>query len=196
MVPCYASRLPSPHHPSPRYLVTADYRPRGDNLCWLMAGVKLSPAQLKQWTDRNPHLQLEGMPPTPKEPIVLPHAPADTIVFDIAPMGAPRMVRSDKFNKREVVVRYHAFKDFIRARSASAGYTLGGVFRARFEIALPASWSKKKKEAMRGQPHQQKPDCDNIIKGICDAYNEDDSHVHTMIASKVWADTGRIIIYP
>jgi len=164
-----------------------------------MAGVRYSGDQLKQLTVRNPSLKVGVTAPAADQlPASVAHASSDAIVFDIEPMGAPRQVRSDKWKSppRPCIARYRVFKDYIRARSAEVGYELGGVLRVRFEISMPASWPKKKKEAMRGKPHQQKIDCDNGCKALMDAYNEDDSHVHTIIASKVWADTGRIIIYP
>ncbi|UYZ60144.1 RusA family crossover junction endodeoxyribonuclease [Hymenobacter latericus] len=116
------------------------------------------------------------------------------IVIEHEPMGAPRMTKSDKWKKRDVVVRYHALKDAIRAACATHGYTLGEAVALRFEIPMPAGWSKRKKEEMRGKPHQQRPDWDNLAKGFCDAFNVEDSHVHTAHITKVWADEGRIII--
>lgn len=120
--------------------------------------------------------------------------PTPEFIINHPPMGAPRMMRSDKWKTREVVTRYHALKDAIRAACKEAGYTLGGVLTIRFELPMPKSWTKIKRETMRGEPHQQKYDIDNCVKGFMDAFNEDDSHVHTIHASKVWADTGRIII--
>lgn len=106
------------------------------------------------------------------------------------------MVQSDKWKRREPVVRYFALKDAIRAACAAVNYQMGGVLTVRFELSMPQSWSQKKRDSLRGQPHQQKPDVDNMGKAVADSFNEDDSHVHTMILSKVWADNGRIIITP
>lgn len=116
------------------------------------------------------------------------------IIFDIDPMGAPRMTKSDTWKRRPVVVRYWAFKDAIRLISARHKYELGEALDVRFELPMPQGWRKKDKEAMRGKPHQQKPDVDNMAKAVMDAFKIDDSHVHTLKASKVWADKGRIII--
>lgn len=118
----------------------------------------------------------------------------ENVIIEHEPMGAPRMVQSDRWRKRPVVLRYFALKDAVRAACAAQGYALGGELTVRFELSMPPSWPKKKKDAMRGQPHQQKPDWDNMAKAVCDAFNEDDSHVHTANVTKVWADVGRIVI--
>ena len=64
-----------------------------------------------------------------------------------------------------------------------------------FEIPMAESWSKKKKELHVGKPHTQKPDCDNIIKGIQDSLKIEDSSIHTVFAAKFWSYEGRIRIY-
>jgi Holliday junction resolvase RusA-like endonuclease len=58
---------------------------------------------------------------------------------------------------------------------------------------MPQSWSKKKRVAMDGQPHQQKPDLDNLTKSLLDALFEDDSHLGHW-TSKLWGETGMIVI--
>jgi len=60
---------------------------------------------------------------------------------------------------------------------------------------MPQSWSKKKRAEMRGKPHQQRPDLDNLIKAFKDALCEDDSHVHTYFEmKKIWGDVGQILV--
>lgn len=59
-------------------------------------------------------------------------------------------------------------------------------WRAYFEI--PASWSKKRQAEMAGQPHQQKPDRDNIDKAIMDALFDDDAGVAFGTTAKYWDD--------
>ncbi len=57
-------------------------------------------------------------------------------------------------------------------------------------FAIPASWSKKKREAALGSFHTQKPDADNIAKAIKDGLNRvawvDDSQVADMRCVKRW----------
>lgn len=113
-----------------------------------------------------------------------------TKIITIDPMGAPRLVRSDKWGKRPVVQRYHAYKDTIRYELPS--YELPPVLKIEFHIAMPPSWSKKKRAAMLGQYHQSKPDIDNLVKGFMDAFHTDDAHVAVVHAGKYWAETGSI----
>lgn len=115
-----------------------------------------------------------------------------TKIININPMGAPRLVRSDKWANRPVVQRYHAYKDQINL--ALPNYELPEVLSIEFHIAMPASWSKKKREAMDGQYHQSKPDIDNLCKAFMDTFHTDDAHVAVIHAGKYWAETGRIVL--
>ncbi len=40
-------------------------------------------------------------------------------IFNITPMGKPRMTRADKWKQREVVMRYRAFCDEVRLKSVT-----------------------------------------------------------------------------
>jgi Holliday junction resolvase RusA-like endonuclease len=111
--------------------------------------------------------------------------------YDITPVPAPRMTRSDKWKKRDCVMRYFAFRDAVKA----AGITIGDGYRIFFFLPMPESWSKKKKEAMRGLPHRQKPDIDNLCKALFDSVFDDDCHIAAIQLYKHWDDTGRIIIH-
>lgn len=106
------------------------------------------------------------------------------------PMGKPRMTQSDKWNKREVVVRYRAYADRLRLLCAGINPdAIGLTWTAYFEI--PKSWSKKKKEAMKGKLHRQKPDRDNVDKGILDALFKEglgDQGIATGTLTKYWDD--------
>lgn len=62
-------------------------------------------------------------------------------------------------------------------------------------MPLPRSWSQKKRREMQFAPHQQKPDIDNFIKALLDACLEDDAHVWSITASKLWAADGAIAIH-
>jgi len=114
--------------------------------------------------------------------------------FDIEPMGAPRMVRSDKWKKREVVTRYFAFKDEFRRQCAEKNWVLGPALIGYIYIAMPDSWSKAKKAAMLGSLHQQKPDADNFCKATMDAFGTDDSHVAVMDVVKVWSNESYMVL--
>lgn len=117
------------------------------------------------------------------------------IKFIINPMGAPRQSRSDAWNKRPCVMRYRAFKDSMRVQAAP--YDLPKdplIVHLAFKIAMPDSWSKKKKAAMDGAYHRQKPDRDNCEKAVFDALWEEDSMIADGNTSKRWAYEGGILM--
>jgi Holliday junction resolvase RusA-like endonuclease len=110
--------------------------------------------------------------------------------YEITPLGKPRMTQRDKWKQRPCVMRYRAFKDQCR----EAGIELGEKVSVIFVLPMPKSWSKKKKDEMRDQPHQQKPDIDNLQKALFDAVLEDDSGIWSVNCSKFWGDTAFIEI--
>ena len=63
-----------------------------------------------------------------------------------------------------------------------------------FDIPIPKSWTRKRKELMAEEGHTQKPDLDNYVKTILDACNgvvyEDDSQITCITAMKSWAPEG------
>jgi Holliday junction resolvase RusA-like endonuclease len=67
-----------------------------------------------------------------------------------------------------------------------------------FRFAMPASWSKKKREQMRGELHAQKPDIDNLLKAVMDAMEQrwnDDCQIATFgQLDKLWDDTSSVFI--
>jgi Holliday junction resolvase RusA-like endonuclease len=111
----------------------------------------------------------------------------------INPCPKPRMTRSDRWRRRPCVVRYWEFCDFIRD-NLEREFELTGS-RITFVIPVPASWSKKRKEAAIGQPHTQRPDLSNLLKALEDAHQSDDAAIHTYREiSKVWGWQGEIKI--
>jgi Holliday junction resolvase RusA-like endonuclease len=117
-----------------------------------------------------------------------------SIVIDIDPFPAPRMVRSDKWAKRQVVMDYFSWRTAFVLMCNKQGYRLQPVLNITFIIQMPASWSEKRKKLMDGQPHQQKPDRDNMLKGCQDAFNVDDGFVWDGRTTKLWGRKGKIII--
>lgn len=113
------------------------------------------------------------------------------IVIPVAPVPKPRMTRSDAWKQRPPVLRYFQFKDDLQAQIKG---DLDPRFTVQFFVAMPKSWSDKKKAAMMGKPHQQKPDVDNYLKSLMDALCKDDSYVYDTRAIKRWSDTGYIIL--
>lgn len=62
--------------------------------------------------------------------------------------------------------------------------------RVDFYFKTPKSWSKKKAE--NAFYHSSKPDLDNLVKSVLDAFNgivfKDDAQVVEIIARKFWSD--------
>jgi Holliday junction resolvase RusA-like endonuclease len=127
-------------------------------------------------------------------------------IFDIVPMGAVRMTKSDTWkldpnhvdiNKRQrpAVTKYFAFKTLLTLQANQMGYTLGKWIEAVYLVPMPDSWSKKKKERMNRTPCETKPDTDNITKAVKDTLKKNDAEVWWEKAEKFWAYKGSIIIF-
>jgi hypothetical protein len=48
--------------------------------------------------------------------------------------------------------------------------------------------------AFDGRPHKNKPNVDNLVKGLMDAVYEDDAHIWAAWFEKRWGETGLIEI--
>jgi Holliday junction resolvase RusA-like endonuclease len=107
------------------------------------------------------------------------------------PMGKPRMTQRDVWNKRPVVLRYHDYKDRIKEATPNKVLTADvyGIDVVA-HIAMPASWSKKKKAAHAGKICRSKPDWDNIGKAVCDTLFEEDSGIADGRTRKFWCREG------
>ena len=114
------------------------------------------------------------------------------IRFDLNPMGAVRMNKSDAWKKRPPVLRYRAFKDSLRLQAAPHNLPKDPLkVDIDFFIAMPDSWSKKKREVMNGTLHRQKPDIDNLWKAATDTlWPNDDSCIACCAGRKFWAING------
>lgn len=113
-------------------------------------------------------------------------------IINIEPNTKPRMTTADKWKKRPCVLQYRAFCDELRLKSCN--FQLSGSFKIRFFLSMPKSWSKKKRDLMRGQAHQETPDLDNLLKAVNDVLLKQDKVIFQIDASKWWADKGKIII--
>lgn len=111
--------------------------------------------------------------------------------YPITPLGKPRMTQRDKWQKRPAVMRYRAFADECRLRQVMVPECGSHIV---FTLPMPASWSAKKKAAMTGQAHRQKPDADNLLKALMDAVLKDDSGVWDCRITKLWGTSGGITI--
>lgn len=112
-------------------------------------------------------------------------------VYDIEPCPKPRMTRSDKWNKRDCVLRYRTFCDQVRAAGIQVPESGATI---TFVLPMPKTWSKKKKAEMLGQPHQTTPDKDNLEKALLDACYKNDAHIWDSRVIKRWGYSGQIII--
>lgn len=119
----------------------------------------------------------------------------DRIIYPITGMGKPRATQRDKWNPSKAVQKYRLFADTVRLYNIDipdSGY------HAIFVLPMPKSWSKKKRAAMDNQPHQQKPDKDNLEKALLDAarkgHEKDDCTIWDGRVSKFWGQSGAIII--
>ena len=110
-------------------------------------------------------------------------------------IAKPRMTQADSWKKRPIVLRYWEYKDDIKNWGFQNNFKLKEEIYVKFYIPMPKSWSVKKKAEMLYKKHQQRPDIDNLLKGLMDAFLEEDSHVHTVYAQKFWDSEGSIEFY-
>lgn len=128
------------------------------------------------------------------EKLISPPIVLDHVMYDIVPMGAPRMTRADAWRTpvRDCVARYRVFKDLVKIHKVSFENGDG----VRFVVPMPKSWGKTKKNLAVGQPCTSKPDLDNMLKALMDSIYGEDAHIWNVSRlEKVWGFTGRIIIY-
>lgn len=119
--------------------------------------------------------------------------PVHTLFLDIEPVAAPRMTKRDKWKKRDSVLRYFAFRDYVRLVMPE-GFDINDC-SIRFVVPMPQSWSKKKRAAHNGMAHTSRPDLDNFLKGLLDAIYGEDSHIHSLArVDKIWGERGYIVI--
>lgn len=112
-----------------------------------------------------------------------------TQVLFVDPIGKPRMTQRDKWKPTAATLRYRAYKDELNWIFKDE---LPQQLRVTFGIAMPKSWSEKKCALMRGKPHQQKPDIDNLVKGLLDALTLEDAYIYEVHADKSWWTHGFI----
>lgn len=106
----------------------------------------------------------------------------------------PRMTRKDKWQTRPATSKFWAFKDMIKLAAKEQDFRLGDQFEAKFFIKMPESWGKKKKSDFCGRPHQQRPDLDNLCKGLMDSLLKEDSGVWSTWCAKYWWHESKIIV--
>lgn len=110
-----------------------------------------------------------------------------TVTIPIIAIGKPRMTRSDRWNKRDCVVRYREWCDALRAMVGKVPENPVALEWIAY-LPMPNSWSRKRREQMRGQLHRTKPDRDNIDKAIMDALFKNDAIIAMGMQRKHWDD--------
>lgn len=118
-------------------------------------------------------------------------------VYDISCPPKPRQTRRNRYKKTPSDERYYYFKDETRRLGINVPES---GYHVLFVRKMPESWTLKKKNEMRYDPHQQTPDKDNMEKAMLDAIfdkhspEKNDSHVWDGRVSKVWGDEDKLII--
>lgn len=112
----------------------------------------------------------------------------------IRPIGKPRMTQSDKWRKRDCVVEYWCFKDYLIREANKQNFLLSNKIHIEFYFKPNVSISLKKQQSLIGKPHQVKPDLDNCIKAILDSLNKKDQEIYEISASKYYEVENKIII--
>tara|TARA_R110002073_G_scaffold100767_1_gene229122 strand:- start:219 stop:620 length:402 start_codon:yes stop_codon:yes gene_type:complete len=123
------------------------------------------------------------------------------IIVDFAinptPASRPRVTRWGTFYGK----KYKGFKKDMDEllENVDKEWLEGLIFAdMTFFVAIPKSWSKKKKKLKSGQWCDNNADLDNYEKAILDslsgAYFHDDRQIVQQQSKKIWADTGSIKI--
>lgn len=111
------------------------------------------------------------------------------IELNVEPRTKPRMTISDKWKKRPCVLRYREYKDLLREELKKyPNFELKDSFKIIFILPI------KNKKNKINDPHKQRPDIDNFLKGFLDAVLEEDSYIWDVHSMKIWGDVGKIII--
>lgn len=111
--------------------------------------------------------------------------------YEITAVPKPRMTKRDKWAKRPCVVRYFNYCDELR----ELGFTLPDFgYHVICLMPMPKSWSKQKRAEMLNTPHLSRPDKDNIEKALLDATRKEDCTVWDGRITKIWAESGAIIV--
>lgn len=111
-------------------------------------------------------------------------------------MGYVRQTRADRWKKRPCVLRYWEYRDKLQLLAKEKGFEVpASGLSLLFVLPIPPSVSRKESVRRSGNPHQQKPDVDNLIKAFLDALCEEDSYVWDIRGRKMWGPTAKILAY-
>ena len=129
-------------------------------------------------------------------------------IHPVVAMGKPRMTRADRItmaklrkhrrlNEREmkrapVLSRWLAYSDEVKYRRLTLD--LDRYYHVLFVIPMPPSWSKARRAEQCFRKHQQKPDKDNLEKGLLDILHGEDCAAWDGRVTKVWGTKPFIVI--
>lgn len=89
-------------------------------------------------------------------------------------------------------------RQIILKHESNASNGLKIVLKLEFGFVIPSSYSMKRRKQLKDQPHTNHVDLDNLVKNVLDRGNgilwSDDKYIHTLTASKRWADNNFISI--
>lgn len=115
----------------------------------------------------------------------------------VNPNTKPRMTQRDRWKHRPCVDQYYAFKDELKVQANLVDLqTLPGeLLCLSFIIRMPDSWSEVKKVRYDKTPNIQRPDMDNFLKALQDAFCKEDKGIWRIgNLEKRWGRIGKIII--
>lgn len=112
-------------------------------------------------------------------------------VYDITPVPKLRQTRSSKWKTSPAAGRYYSFKDQV---ALSKVVVPDSGYHVLFILKMPESWKPEKKNKMRHTPCKKTPDKDNLEKALLDSLFKQDSHIWDDRVSKVWGDSGKMVI--
>jgi Holliday junction resolvase RusA-like endonuclease len=122
------------------------------------------------------------------------------IKIEMEPFPYVKMTAKGRFNKR--AKSYHSKLNELRLKLKLAKLKPTDKLTLTFVLAMPKSWSKKKRLEMDGKPCKKHVDLSNLIKAVEDCiYNGnitdmDDCEIWAYGSmSKVWGQEGKIIFY-
>lgn len=82
-------------------------------------------------------------------------------------------------------MRYFAFRDEVKRQNVKLENS------SHITFVMPT-----KVKSRHGKPHQMKPDVDNLYKALSDSVYTQDCELWDMRITKVWGESGAIIITP
>lgn len=123
-------------------------------------------------------------------------------------LADPEAKPGRNLNRKRQLEKYNAYKEELRWIAKKGAFEVpDGYFAIWFYVPYPKSWRPGKVKEMLYKPHQNTPDCDNMMKSFLDGLmprrnrikghkGNDDRKIHCYAPFKVWVkqDEGQIKI--